>query len=83
VVWAALRGRGEARPVEVRRPEALEPRIVVVPAPSAPPAYAPTAAAGYYPPAEAALPFQPALRPQAGRRQFTVIGGAGEEENGW
>jgi hypothetical protein len=47
VVWAALRGRGEARPVEVRRPEAPEPRIVVVPAPSAAPAYAPSAAAGY------------------------------------
>ena len=80
VVWAALRNRGEARVVDNRRPEAPEPRIVVMAPPPTPPANAAPARPSYYAPAEAGLRFEPGLPRHAGRREFTVIGGAGSEE---
>ncbi len=89
VVWVALRSRPGSPPRADDMPAAPpEPRIVVVspqgaghaPAPAythmqpaAPHLYAPAPMGG-------GMAFEPALARATGRRQFTVIGGAGEEE---
>ena len=81
VVWVALRVRGGQAEVVVERP-APEPKIVVMAPPAAAPAgaYAPQIGAGYFPLTDARLAPQMPLTRQPFGRQFTVIGGADEED---
>jgi hypothetical protein len=75
VVWFALRSRsGETRVVEERRPEPVEPKIVVVTPPMQNQGYGQPAGGGWSQPYEPQLPAA-ALPRQPMQRHFTVIGG--------